>query len=472
MRNQIDAWKDAAIAEAAYARYKDDIAAMVNAEYELAQNRAKLSISEKTLESNRRRQSEILREMAANQGEYNKVLNDYSISSTEAATRSEALLREYRGLQGELNALMDAEEAAQEEQAALTEAVAICEEAVASNNSVMEVSRETLKALEEEYPQLAGVVSDSAGDISNSVSTAQQEMDEAYLEMWKSARTSLDQQIGLFEKLDGKCEQSTEDMIKALQSQKKAFEDYATNIEVALARGIDIGLVQKLSDGSNESMLILAELVTGTDEQIAELNEAFKGMSAAKDNVASTMSGIKAVVEESLTNMTGSAFSKGQKLGQNVADGLISGVKDRKSVYQLELERLANAGFNSFKTTDKIHSPSKRYSWLAEQDVQGLIVQYKADTPKLQKASAQMADAGYVAAIQARRASIPSMASVVPTASSSGNSQTLSLLQQILDATNAGKIIVLDSGAFVGATAGQYDVVMGESQFLVDRGAK
>lgn len=466
------AWKDAAIAEALYTHYKDDIAAMVDAEYELAKNKAKHQIATTKLTEASERQEQLLKEIAVLQQEYNRVLSDSNLTSEEATQESQRLLVEWQGLQSELREMIEIEESAKTEQEALTQAIAEGESAVASNKEAVDASKQALEILSITYPQLAAVVSDSSAAMADGVSEAEQKMDEAYLEMWQSARTSLDQQIGLFEELDGKCEQSTEDMINALQSQKKAFEDYATNIETALARGIDIGLIQKLSDGSSESMLILAELVTGTDEQIAELNEAFNGVSTAKDNVATTMSGIKSAVEDGLEDMTGSVYTEGKSLGQNIGDGLIAGVKSKKDLYQLEIKRLFNSGFYSAKKTDQINSPSKRYMWLAAQNVQGLIVQYKADTPKLQKATTQMADAGYVAAIQARRSAIPSISSAVPTAETSSNSQTLTLLQQILDATNAGKFIVLDSGAVVGATVGQYDTAMGENQFLVDRGAK
>lgn len=472
LREQTSAWKDAAIAEAAYARYKDDIAAMVDAEYELAKNKAKLKIVEDTLTSATTRQEQILTQIARTQTEYNQVCGDFNLTAEESARQSENLLGELQGLQSELREVADIEKAAKSEQDALNQAIADGESVVASNKAVIESSTEALKLLTEDYPQLTGAVTGSAEEMADSVTESTDKMDEAYLELWQNARTSLDGQVGLFEKLDGKCEQSTKDMIEALKSQKKAFNEYADNIQIAMERGIDIGLVQELSDGSQESMQILAELVTATDEEIANLNTEFLGTSEAKDNVAKSMAGIDVVVSDVLKDSQKVAYAEGKKLGSDTAQGIIDGVKSKEAAYRAAMAATAAVGPATYAKTVDQHSPSRLYRKLAANDVEGLIVQYQADTPKLKKATAQLAEEGYTSAIQARRAAVPSLVSSVNAVTASESSQSVPLLQQILSAIKAGKVIVLDSGELIGSTASGYNAAMGQDQILIDRGAK
>lgn len=467
--DKADAWKDAAIAEALYTRYKDDVAALADAEYELAINRAKLEVVTTDLSYTSQRLGEVQEQADAKYAEHTSVMYENADAAKQLMSEYNTLLDEERSLSDVKNELID-------EQKALTEAITAGEEAVARNTETVALHKNAMEELEVKYPELAGVVSESSENMADAVSGAAGQMDEAYLEMWTSARESLDQQFGLFEKLDSKCEQSVNDMIEALKSQKQAFNDYADNITLAMERGIDIGLVQQLSDGSQESMLLLAELVTATNEEIEEINAEFSGLSAAKDNAAVALSGLGATIQACVADAVKSSgfvtFAEGKKLGMYTADGAIAGIKAKEEEYRRAVSSFAGVGSAAYAKANDQHSPSKLYRKLAANDVDGLIVQYKADTPKLKQAAAKMADAGYVAAIQSRRASIPSLSSVLPTTVSADNAQTLSLLQQILDATKAGKAIVLDSGVLVGSTVGQYDVAMGENQFLVDRGAK
>ncbi len=472
LKDQAAAWKDAAIAEAMYASYKGDIEALVAAEYELAQNKAKLSVTTQKLSSYEKRQNEIVKEMAALESERSAVYADRNLSAAESAHRLNELTGKTQGLQVELNALIDSEKAARFEQDALNQAITEGSKTVNSNKEVVESSNAALKELEKTYPQLAGTVTESSQETADATTEAIGKIQTSYAEMLEAAQDSLGSQVGLFDDLSGKCEMTTSTMIENLISQRKAFDDYATNIELALQRGIDIGLVQQLSDGSTESMLILAELVTGTDKQIAELNEAFSGVNESKTTAADAMAAVKLAYSSGMDELASDMNAKGKTLGEQVVDGLIAGMEENEEKYTTSVRSLANAGVREYQRTNLIKSPSRRYREMAGYDVQGLIVQYQADTPKLQSAAAKMADAGYVAAIRSRRAAIPSLSAISSGNSASSELQTQSLLQQILTAIRNGQVIKLDSGALIGATAGQYNAAMGQDMVLSGRGAK
>lgn len=294
---------------------------------------------------------------------------------------------------------------------------------------------------------------------------------DAYASARDSARDSIDQQVGLFDKISQKCEMSTQDMIESLKSQRQAFTDYADNIEKAMERGIDAGLVQKLSDGSVESMQILAQLVNATDEEIAALNAEFQGVEQAKDYLADGMASVSDELLDILIEMGATSKAEAYRMGQGIGDGLAQGVRDRQSSYENALEDTARAGQRKYKETNLQASPSKRYRQFAQHDVEGLIVEYKASKPRLQQATEELANAGYQGMIRSKRASIPTLSSVPTGGAAVMDSRIYGLLQQLLTAVQAGKVIYLDKRTMIGSTVADYDRALGQQQILTERGA-
>lgn len=511
-------WKEAALAEAMYAKYKDDIAAMADAEYELAKNQAKLAIVSSDL-TTKKKQLTIAQDANTRAWEENqKAVYDTTLTvdeATEMLRRSQEVLDASGPL---ITTLTDDIEALEKEADDLTLAVSQGEAAVESNTGAVELARAAMADLAAEYPELAGAVSDGTEQMADSTSENLGEMSDAYLQLYDDAKKSLDGQFGLFEKVELKCELSTKDMVKNLLTQKKAFENYADNLTLAMERGVDMGLVQKLSDGSAESMAILDELVNASDADISRINDAFGGMSVAKDHAANAMAGVKEAVEDGMDDAVESvndkaddfrdamvaamktavaeahsaAYSSGVEAGKGAVAGIIVGVNSMLPKAKEAMETTAEEEQGAYKAANDQHSPSRKFRKFAANNVEGIIVQYKADTPKLNRATVDMANAGYVAAIKARRAAttadmknagyvaaiksrraaIPSISSAMPAAGSRVGDQSTQLLQQILTETKKGRIIVLDSGEVVGATVNQYDAALGQNQILSDRGAQ
>lgn len=294
---------------------------------------------------------------------------------------------------------------------------------------------------------------------------------DAYSSARDSARDSIDQQVGLFDKISQKCQMSTQDMINNLKSQRQAFTDYADNIEKAMARGIDAGLVQKLSDGSVESMQILAQLVKSTDEQIEALNAEFRGVEQAKDSVADGMAAVSQEYLNALVEMGALTEEEAYQMGQDLIDGLTSGVKSKKAEYVSTVEDVARSGNKKYREVNLIASPSRRYREYARYDVEGLIVEYKASKPKLQQATEELANAGYQGMIRSKQASIPTLSSAPSGGAAVMDSRIYGLLQQLLTAVQAGKVLYLDKRTMIGSTVADYDRALGQQQILTERGA-
>ena len=430
LRRQAAAWKENAQAEAVYIRYKNDISAMSDAQYELAKNQALLNMAQEDAEVISGKLSDTYNRIIAAQSR----VNDLTQAGTSANKESKQVLKDARAeleaVKEEYISLFQQHGDLQSQQESLTEAIRIGNETLADTEADVEAATEAYEQLTQELQTGATKTGDSVSDMAGAISEASQESQEAYNEMYQAARDSLDRQIGLFDKVSQKSEMSTADMIKNLKSQRDAFENYATNLQLAMERGIDIGLVQKLSDGSVESMQIISQLVTASEQEIDELNAAFDQRNIAGANASATMSAVEKAYSEGFESISKEWFEKWKKLGMQTGDGLAVGMNAKIPDVRSASRNLFNASYGSYKQYSMINSPSKRWEWLAEQDMLGLITKYKTDKPKVENAAAQIADAGYLAQIRARQAQIPSFAAAVVAAPAAGRSgESLGLLR-------------------------------------------
>lgn len=589
--DQAEAWKENAIQQAVYTRYKDDIAAVADAEYELAKNKALLSIAESDQGPIEARIEKLKEEIALNQQAQDgidrwaqrsyRAANALTAGGTDlyaALAAANAELEKNKTTQEDLKEAIDVGSQTIAEQQVQVDAATAAynslstqventgEDVKKSTGDMADASNEAFASIREDLDKQFGLFEDlseksesSIGDLTKNlrnqqkafndyaknltiamerginegvvqqlsdgsaesmqilaelvagtdeeiwkfneaflgmnkakdnmatalsgsgeivwdaieestaaVEAANDRLVEAYNESYEASRESIDRQIGLFDDLSGKCDMSIKDMTKNLKSQKEAFDNYAENLTIAMERGIDEGVVRQLSDGSAEAMQILAELVEGSDKQIAEFNAAFLGAEAAKDNLATALTGMDQVVLDAAADAKAAA----KKLGEDVVDGAAAGVRKAIPNYKCAVVDLANEGMWDFKRLNGINSPSKRYQEMAKYNVDGLVVQYKTDIPRYEKATTDLANAGNFAFARARQATFPSMVSVTSTPQAQDNSTLYTLLRQLLSAVREGKVIALDSKTFIGATASSYDQALGQNKILIDRGAQ
>lgn len=466
-----ESWKKNALAEAAYARYKDDLAAMADAEYELAKNTAQLNMVETEAKEISQQLEEKRSALAEAEEKLQWIQEGGQAVTAEQLAGWAQLQATADQLEGEIYDLEYAYYENKATQDEFNEAIDINNQAIEENKGQVEIATEAYMQFQKQAEEISGSTTGSMNESLDSVSDSLAKTGESYDELLEKARNSLDGQVGLFDKIDQKSKLSTDDMLANLRSQREAFDNYATNIQTAMERGIDIGLVQKLSDGSVESMQTLAELATATDEQVEEINKAFREKLDAQDSAAEAMAGVESAFNDGIAETAKSVYSEAEDIGTNMVNGAVYGIDAHREQYRRSVARLAEAGVDQWRRSNQQHSPSKRYRQLAEYDVQGLIVQYKADTPKLTSAVKDMADASYIEHIRARKTAATGFVTAAQTSSPRGLPQIMQLLQKLLDATNAGKVIALDSGALVGHTADKYNAAFGNLKFLTDRGA-
>lgn len=195
-----------------------------------------------------------------------------------------------------------------------------------------------------------------------SVEALKQEYDAAR----DAAKQSIDSQIGLLTELETKSEKTAKEIVDNWKAQQAALKNYASNMQKAIDMGLDEALVKQLADGSQESMMILEELVNGTGTNVAEINQAFRGVEEAKETVASVMADVEVDMSRRLQTM---ARNNEEEWG-DMADVVNQAIRDMqndidslkgKTVYVDIVERTTSS---SVTTTPTI--PSIKVPWLAE----------------------------------------------------------------------------------------------------------
>lgn len=166
--------------------------------------------------------------------------------------------------------------------------------------------------------EMAQGVGQAADDVTASVALLRQEYDAAK----EAAHDSLLSQVGYFDELTVKSDMSTSDIVANWEKQKEAFDQYTANMQKAVQLGLDETLVAQLSDGSQQSMAILHELVNSTDLNVQEINAAFAEVQESRDAVESTMAAIKEGTIAKLEELAGEVSSHWGDMASTVRESI------------------------------------------------------------------------------------------------------------------------------------------------------
>lgn len=198
---------------------------------------------------------------------------------------------------------------------------------------------------------------EGAGAAAEDVVASLEELDAQYQEAERSARSSIDSQVGYFSELKKTSSDSAEKIIKNWDSQKEAFDRYTANLEKAVDMGLDETLVQQLADGSTESMAILDEFVNGTDTSVDDINAAWQRMRESRKTVSQAMADIQTEVEKKLDEIINGAKDAGIDTVKGLAEK-IEGNKFRVTRAMQELAQEAIAAYNRTISNGKYKTPS------------------------------------------------------------------------------------------------------------------
>jgi len=296
---------------------------------------------------------------------------------------------EYDELSRRLEELVDDETHAQKIVDSYTEAIEINEEAVQSAKdeiALMEQAVEELTAAQEKsVPKV-----DAHSEALKSVQANLQELAHAYKEAYDAARDSIDNQIGLWEKIDNQAITSAQTLQEAVDSQIQFLQSYSENMDSLLARNIE-GIeefAKNFSDGSKESAAALAGLATASDEEIRRIMDSMARVDTYKDSLASVFASLETNLTGTLDNLAqeyadtieeisgvgaqidfgpfiqavDNAFSdvgvKFESVGSDVGDGLAAGIDASMGGVSSASTAAAQTIIDAVRTTLDSHSPS------------------------------------------------------------------------------------------------------------------
>lgn len=259
-------------------------------------------------------------------------------------------------------------------------------------NTALAAEEAALDAATSGYAELAGAT-EGATAATDEQSEAVAALGEAYTASKNAARESIDSQIGLFDELETKSEMSAREIVKNWRKQQAAFGRYSENLKKAVELGLDQTLVQQLSDGSQQSMLILNELVNSTKVSVGEINAAFDGLDEAKDNLSSTMADMEAIATGTYDDMVAAANAA----GYDTVAGLAAGIRSNFYIMENAMRDMGKKAQIAFNRTMEIQSPSRVMARAGGYVVAGVVQGVEQNSRDLEKAMSELATAGQVA---------------------------------------------------------------------------
>lgn len=265
-------------------------------------------------------------------------------------------------------------------------------------------------------------------------------LEQSYQESYEAAYESISRQMGLFEDLDAKADASISDLIDSLARQAEAMDEYAANIQKAMELGVDQGLVKKLSDGSEESAKILAEIVASGKTEIAALNEEFRKVEQGKEDFSRTIAELEEDFSKKMDDVNRELNNTIAELdqheaawnaGKNNIQGLIDGTLGMTGALVGAYALMGQRAVDAYKKEVDQHSPSKKFEQAGRYDILGIIQGAEEEKARLEVAYEEAAQA----ALRGMARHLPSHVDV-PDPSAELRRQAASIVRIIVDQWN------------------------------------
>lgn len=304
---------------------------------------------------------------------------------------------------------------------------------------------EELEAASKEYGETQAKIATATDEMTSRVDgmvSELQALQTAYDEAQQKAYESINSQIGLFAEMDGSAKTSIDNLINTLAGQVEYMNTYSENMQKAIELGVDKGLVEKLSDGSEESAQILAAIVEGGEDKIDQLNEQFARVEEGKQDFSSAVAEMETDFDKKMGEIEKDLRDTVKEM--NVADdmktigidnmqGLIDGVVSRRQDVINEYMETARAALAAYKEAMAQASPSKKMIDAGRYDVQGLIVGAEGEKANLASTYESLASE----ALAATRKALPS-ALVEPSAEIRQKAQTDAIIAAVAKSGDGG----------------------------------
>lgn len=247
-----------------------------------------------------------------------------------------------------------------EELGALNDVYMTVQGQIDATSSAMEgmadTSTETTAVIQDGTQQFVGSISESLDNVRSTITSTFQDVNG-----------TVQSSMGLFQEMSVEVDGTVQDLISSLDSQLAYMDEYSANLKKAVALGVDEGLIAKLSDGSVESAEILAQIVSGSESEIKELNEKFRQVEEGKTDFVETLTSMQFDFKNIMDEIIGEAKEgvDGMSLGPEAAqaardtiNGFINEIEGSYSSIASAMRGAASVAMSEFNAALDIHSPS------------------------------------------------------------------------------------------------------------------
>lgn len=439
----------------------------------------------------------------------------YDTEIPEMAAALDRLTEAKREARQASRGLSSEEKATAKEMGALALSIEDAEAEFTAQSDAIEETRAAMEAYENSIRDAAATTSELASEADRAayaqkqaadrVKGPLQELAQAYKEAYDSARSSLDGQIGLWDKMESKVT-STKDLQSAVDSQIKYLQDYSTNMDSLLSRNIE-GIeefAKNFTDGSAESAAALAGLAQASDAEIQNIISSMAQVDAYKDQLSSVfaelntdLSGsletLKEDFAEAVQEITGAgsevdfsgfidavdtAFSevgvKFQTVGAEAGEGLAAGIGDGTGAAESQATAMGQAVVDAVRAALQSHSPSVVMQQIGQSAGEGLQLGLSESSDMVVEAAQQLGQTLSDTMLQAGQESVQGfgqeMAKAADTAKQAMSQANQSVRSAAPDARTAGYSVgaAISQGAAEGVRAYAAQVAQEAAQMVRD----
>ena len=160
-----------------------------------------------------------------------------------------------------------------------------------------------------------GLFEDASERLGSGVDETAQKLAEFWGKAYEAAEKSIQGQFGLFDEASTEVTRTSDDIIKALESQITYWTQYEDNLEAVLSSGI-AGIeefVAAHSDGSAKSVEAIAVLAAATDEEKEQILASWQALQEKQGEVAAGYADMATAGAESAEELAGSTESYAER---------------------------------------------------------------------------------------------------------------------------------------------------------------
>lgn len=223
-----------------------------------------------------------------------------------------------------------------------------------------------------ENTNAVGTNNDAMSSAAETNAASAQTITEAYVDMQGKVSEVLESQMNMFEEFNAGTEISSEQLLDNMQSQIEGVSNWADNMAVLAARGVDEGILNKLAEMGPQGSTYVQAFATMTDEQLQMANNMW---SQSLDMKAGVNDSVQGMIEEYTIALNGGKERVAESMksvGLEVSSGLGEGIRSGISNGTIAIDEVGQAVITSAKTKFDSHSPSKVFMGIGKDVTSGL----------------------------------------------------------------------------------------------------